>query len=156
MLGLTSSAPKFYWIPLVNPMHIQLVVIGVRSWLSYSSHIWLCAPMDWVDCSPPILCQWDSPGKNTGLGCHALLQGIFPTQGSNLHLLCPLHWQAGSLLNATWEAHGDWQRILFTVKKPILGFIFFLCRLMMFTHFSKAFGLRALESFSFCGLCSPP
>ena len=25
----------------------------------------------------------DSPGKNTGVGCHALLQGIFPTQGSN-------------------------------------------------------------------------
>ena len=36
----------------------------------------------------------DSPGKNTGVGCHALLQGIFQTQGSNLRLL---HWQAGSL-----------------------------------------------------------
>ena len=30
----------------------------------------------------------DSPGKNTGVGCHALLQGIFPTQGSNPHPLC--------------------------------------------------------------------
>ena len=39
----------------------------------------------------------DSPGKNTGVECHALLQGIFLTQGSNLHLLCLLHWQAGSL-----------------------------------------------------------
>ena len=29
------------------------------------------------------LCPWDSPGKNTGVGCRALLQGIFPTQGSN-------------------------------------------------------------------------
>ena len=29
----------------------------------------------------------DSPGKNTGVGCHALLQGIFPTQGSNTGLL---------------------------------------------------------------------
>ena len=28
-----------------------------------------------------LLCPWDSPGKNTGVGCHALLQGIFPTQG---------------------------------------------------------------------------
>ena len=28
-------------------------------------------------------CPWDSPGKNTGVGCHLLLQGIFPTQGSN-------------------------------------------------------------------------
>ena len=30
--------------------------------------------------------SWDSPGKNTGVGCHALLQGIFPTQGLNLSL----------------------------------------------------------------------
>ena len=34
-------------------------------------------------------CPWDSPSKNTGVGCHALLQGIFPTQGSNLNLLSP-------------------------------------------------------------------
>ena len=27
-----------------------------------------------------LLCPWDSPGKNTGVGCHALLQGIFPTR----------------------------------------------------------------------------
>ena len=30
-----------------------------------------------------LLCPWDSPGENTGVGCHALLQEIFPTQGSN-------------------------------------------------------------------------
>ena len=40
-----------------------------------------------------LLCPWDSPGKNTGVCCHLLLQGIFLTQGSNLHLL---HWQEGS------------------------------------------------------------
>ena len=34
-----------------------------------------------------LLCLWDSPGKNTAVGCHFHLQGIFPTQGSNLHLL---------------------------------------------------------------------
>ena len=45
----------------------------------------------------PLLCPWDSPGKSTRMGCHALLQGIFPTQGSNLHLLYLLHWEAGSL-----------------------------------------------------------
>ena len=44
-----------------------------------------------------LLCPGDSPGKNSGVGCHTLLQGIFPTQGSNLHLLCLLHWQARSL-----------------------------------------------------------
>ena len=36
-----------------------------------------------------------SPGKNTKVDCHALLQRIFPTQGSNPRLLCLLHWQVG-------------------------------------------------------------
>ena len=59
----------------------------------------ICDPMD---CSPPGSPEshqntMDSPGKNTGVGCHTLLQGIFLTQGSNpclFHLLC---WQVGSL-----------------------------------------------------------
>ena len=38
-----------------------------------------------------VLCPWDSPCKNTRMGCHSLLQGIFPTHVSNLHLLCLLH-----------------------------------------------------------------
>ena len=41
-----------------------------------------------------LLCPWDFPGKNTGVSCHFLLQGIFQTQGSNP---CLLHWQADSL-----------------------------------------------------------
>ena len=44
-----------------------------------------------------LLCPWNTPGKNTGVGCHALLQGIFPTQGWNQHLLHLMHLQAGSL-----------------------------------------------------------
>ena len=41
----------------------------------------LCNPMD---CNPTAFsCPWDSPGKNTGVGCHFLLQGNFLTQGSN-------------------------------------------------------------------------
>ena len=41
-----------------------------------------------MDCSlPSTSVLGDSPGKNTGVGCHALLQGIFPTQGSNPGLL---------------------------------------------------------------------
>ena len=40
-----------------------------------------------------LLCPWDSPGKNTGVGCSFLLQEIFPTQGWNLHLL---HWQVNT------------------------------------------------------------
>ena len=43
--------------------------------------------------------SWDFPGKNTGVGCPFLLQGIFLTQGLNLRLL---HWQVNSV---TREAH---------------------------------------------------
>ena len=51
-----------------------------------------------MDCSPPgSFVRGDSSGKNTGVGCHFLLQEIFLTQGSNLCLLSLLHWQACSL-----------------------------------------------------------
>ena len=41
-----------------------------------------------------LLCPWNSPGKNSVVGCHFFLQGIFLTQGLNPHLL---RWQADSL-----------------------------------------------------------
>ena len=45
----------------------------------------LCDPIDFSPPGSSVL--GDSPGKNTGVGCHALLQGIFLTQGLNLCLL---------------------------------------------------------------------
>ena len=54
----------------------------------------LCNPMD---CSPPGSSVQGVSRLDTGVGNHFLLQGIFPTQGSKLHLLCLLHWQAASL-----------------------------------------------------------
>ena len=38
------------------------------------------------------LCPWNFSGKNTGMGCHFLCQGLLLTPGSNLHLLCLQHW----------------------------------------------------------------
>ena len=55
------------------------------SWLSFWVMSDTCDPMGYVDCR--LLCQWDFPGKNTGVGCHFLLQGIFSTQGLNACLL---------------------------------------------------------------------
>ena len=61
----------------------------------YQSCLTLCDPMD---CSQP-----GSPvhgilrANSSGVGCHVFLQGISLIQGSHLHLLCLLHWQAGSL-----------------------------------------------------------
>ena len=74
-----------------------------KQWVFHSTLLCVCAlscvrlfATPWtVACQ--LLCPWDSPSKNTGVGCYALLQGIFPTQGSNPHLL---HWQVDSLLLA--------------------------------------------------------
>ena len=44
-----------------------------------------------------IPCPWDSPGKNIGMGCHFLLQGIPPTQAASLHLLLSI---AGGLFTS--------------------------------------------------------
>ena len=53
-----------------------------------------------------LLCPCDSPDKNTGLGHHALLQGIFLTQGLNPRLLMSPALTGGCFTtSATWEAH---------------------------------------------------
>ena len=49
----------------------------------------LCDPMDCSLTGSSV--HGDSPGRNTGVGCHARLQGIFPAKGSNPGLLCLLH-----------------------------------------------------------------
>ena len=56
------------------------------------SHVSIFVTLWTMGCQAPL-----SIGKNTGVGCHALLQGILPTQGMNPRLLCLQHWQAGSL-----------------------------------------------------------
>ena len=60
------------------------------------SHFSRGRPLNSTDCRPPGS-SVHSPGRNTGVCCHALPQGIFLTRGWNLHLLCFLHWQAGYL-----------------------------------------------------------
>ena len=71
-INLTYLKPSDYWL---------CVVLGLVAQLCPT----LCDPMD---CSPPgSSVLRDSPGKNTRLGCHALLQGIFPIQGFNPGLL---------------------------------------------------------------------
>ena len=51
-----------------------------------------------------LLCPWDSAGKNTGAGCLALLQGIFPTEGSSPCLLQLLHCRHNLYPRVTGEA----------------------------------------------------
>ena len=72
---------------LISSMHASL--------LSRFGHFWLCATPWTISCQAPL--SMDSSGKKAGVGCHALLQGIFPTQGLNPSLLHLLHWREGSL-----------------------------------------------------------
>ena len=68
----------------------------IWSWCVYYKRVYVLSCVRLL-VTPRLLCPWDSPGKNTGMGCHFLLQGIFPTQGWNLGLLHLLHCQVGSL-----------------------------------------------------------
>ena len=100
--------PLFYYFGACHlPLFHRLVAkeAGLVLWLS--KPVFLCSPMSMFMFSHSVLCDslqphklqptrllcpWDSPGKSTGVGCHFLLQGIFPTRGQNP---CLLHWQAG-------------------------------------------------------------
>ena len=80
-----------------------------------------------MDCSPPgSSAHEDFPGKNTGVGCHALLEGIFPTQGSNPGLIADrffyclshqgsqriLEWVAYPFSRGSFQPR-DWTRVSF-------------------------------------------
>ena len=60
-----------------------------------------------------LLWPWDFPVKSTAVGCHFLLQGIFPTRGLNLWLL---RWQAGRFCAASQCKWGDFVQFAFPAK----------------------------------------
>ena len=69
----------------------------------------LCNPMNlWP---AKLLHPWDFPGKNTGVGCHFLLQGIFPTQGLNSCFQGLLHWQMDCLPLSHLESPFFWCQV---------------------------------------------
>ena len=70
---------------------------------SHFSRVWLFATLWTIPAR--LLCPWDSPGKHTGVGCHAFLQGIFLTQGLNSGLLQLLHFRQILYHCATRDAH---------------------------------------------------
>ena len=109
-----------------------------------------------------LLCPWNSPGKNTGVGCHSLLQGIFPTQEQNLgllhcrqilHLLSPNTMKSVQLLsmvskwgNGGTEKSGNLSKVTeFRTNKAI------------WLHSLRAHLAHHTASQSLlCGLSSPP
>ena len=97
-----------YTEPLSKQVHVFLSSKdhrGVCHWCCCCQVAKLCLILrDPMDCS--LTCssvRGDSAGKNTGVGCHFLLQGIFPTQELNPHLM---HWQANDSPGKPHVGHG--------------------------------------------------
>ena len=106
---LSSSLTTFWmslalswWLPEHYPLQLETFSFHSFS-LSYCTFHCVCVhaksllsclplwdPMDPME-HTRLLCPWNYPGKNSGEGSHSLVQGTFPTQGSNLHLLWLLH-----------------------------------------------------------------
>ena len=93
-IQISQEADQVVWYSHLFQNFPQFIVIHTIKGFSivnkaeidaFLSPVQLCDPMD---CSPPDSHVYgDLPGKNTGVGCCACLQGIFLTQGSNLRLL---------------------------------------------------------------------
>ena len=84
---------------------MSLILSSMMCMLSHLSHVQLFVTLGTVVCQAPLSMGFSRQEQWSGL--HALLQGLFSTQGSNPHLLRLLHWQVVFVLfifKATWEA----------------------------------------------------
>ena len=76
------------------PLKSQISILSSRECYYMLSHFIMSKIFQTHGLWPArLLCPWEFPGKNAGVGCHFFFQGIVPTQGSNLCLLWFLHWQ---------------------------------------------------------------
>ena len=117
------TTPRKLWVGSSNPLQIILF----KWYLCYSqSHSVMSNSCNPVDLYSP----WNSPGQNTGVGSLSLLQGIFPTQGSNpgiLHcrwILCQLsHREALWCYNRKLFKHRKRRRLGLYFLKEMLSFL---------------------------------
>ena len=104
-------------LPFVLQMAYVCVYIYMHAYkVSCFSCIWQFSTV-WIVAH---LCPWGFPGENTGVGCHFLLQGIFPTQRSNPHFLCLLHCRQILYHCATWKVtnmhiFGSWMLYIISI-----------------------------------------
>ena len=131
---VASSSLFFFckW-PASNPW-LASFICACKHAKSLQSCVILC---DAMDQSPPgSVVHGDSPGKNTGVGCHALLQGDGLTQASNPRLLCLLHGRADSLLLSRIT-------VIPWIQQLLLKYFLMLdsvhCDLQMIAFFTRAY-----------------
>ena len=92
--GVGKNQILWIWFQTTATIHILQGRDKLRVWDWHTHIVYLCCMLSHVwlfvtlwTVTARFFCPWDSPDKNTGVGCHFLLQGIFPTQESKLHLL---------------------------------------------------------------------
>ena len=98
----STNGRKFKTLAWAEVLHMEVLTSHACSLAQKCPT--LCNPTDFA--TRRLLCPWDYPGKNTGVGCYFLLQGIFLIQGLNLHLPCLLHWQVDFFFFFTTELPG--------------------------------------------------
>ena len=94
------SLDRFLGLRFLGKKDIQAFIFGITLLISpvgaqSLSRVWLFVTPWTVGSQAPL--SMGFPRQDTGVGCHSLLQGIFPTQGLNPRLLCLLNWQVDSL-----------------------------------------------------------
>ena len=102
-----SSVKQLLTDPVVLGVVCVCVCMCVCVYVSYSVVSNSLLPHGSMVANPQqpsrLLCPWNSPGKNTGVGCHSLLQRIFPTKGSNPGLHCRQILYHLSHREPTWD-----------------------------------------------------
>ena len=92
--SLKSTQPNFR---ILHEIILIKINLGISCLCRHIKSLQPCSTLQLHGLQPArLLYSWNSPGKNTGVGCYFLLQGISPTQRSNWLLLLLLHWQADS------------------------------------------------------------
>ena len=130
--------------------------IGLRSAAAAAKSRQLCPTLcDPIDSSPPGSCPWDSPGKNTGVGCHCLLQCMKVKSESEVAQSCPtLHnpmdcSPPGSSVHGIFQARGlEWVAIAFSgLRSTIFIIVFYLLPLFFVFVFHSLLSLVLIEYF---------
>ena len=133
--GSFTPSQALKWLVLANSLTVTSERLCSRatqlrpSWIPGPQKLYMCACSVVSDSLKPhrlqparLLCPWDFSGKNTGVGCRFLLQGLFLTQGANWHLLCLLHCRWILYHWATKEAHKNCEVINICCFQPhVLG-----------------------------------
>ena len=103
--------------------------------------------------STRLLCPWNFPGNNTGVGSHFLLQGIFPTQGSDGFLASPALTDEFFTYWATWEAL--WKQnicqesiIQCLVEKVVMHKVSLLNPILSQFHFQKKYTMQRAKTYT--------